>query len=255
MKRSTVRFNLYFLLGIIFIIAVWKIMSLIMKSGIIFPPPEQVFIAFIKKLPTAAFWKNTGVSAVRVSEGFFLSFVTGTTAGILCGRYKGFHSFMKPFISLVRVIPVLSIILIAVIWLDSPQVPVFVSFLMAFPIITGNTIEGMNSRDRKLDQMAEVYGLKRKDKLVSITIPQLFPFIAAAVRTSLGLTWKVVIAAEVLSLPRFGIGSAMQNAQLQIETADVFSWTAAALLVSALFELAARLVMGAFDWRKKSGQA
>ncbi len=255
MKRSTVRFNLYFLLGIVFIIGVWKILSLVMKSGIIFPPPEQVFLVFIKKLPTVSFWKNTGISALRVTEGFLLSLMTGIAAGILCGSYAGLNSFMKPFISLVRVVPVLSIILIAVIWLDSPQVPVFVSFLMAFPIITGNTIEGMNSRDRKLDQMAEIYGLEKKARLVSVTIPQLFPFISAAVKTSLGLTWKVVIAAEILSLPRYGIGSAMQNSQLQIETADVFSWTVAAVAVSALFELAARLIMTAFDWRKKSGQA
>lgn len=254
MKRSTVRFNLYFLLGIVFIVGAWKILSLVIKSGIIFPPPEQVFLVFIKKLPTASFWKNTGISAFRVSEGFLLSLVAGVAAGILCGRYAVLYSFMKPFISLVRVVPVLSIILIAVIWLDSAQVPVFVSFLMAFPIITGNTIEGMNSRDRKLDQMAEIYGLTKKSRLVSVTIPQLFPFISAAVKTSLGLTWKVVIAAEILSLPRYGIGSAMQNSQLKIETADVFSWTAAAVIVSALFELTARLLMTLFDWRKKSGQ-
>ncbi|MBN1647257.1 MAG: ABC transporter permease [Spirochaetales bacterium] len=254
MKPFTQRFNIFFILGIVSILLVWKLVSLGMHSGILLPSPEAVFLVFLKKLPTRGFWVSVAVTSLRVTEGFLLSLVSGFVIGILCGKSRWFHAFSKPFISIVRVVPVLAIILLAVIWFRSDQVPVFVSFLMAFPVITGTIIEGMNSLDPKLDEMAAVYGLEKKDKLLHITIPQLFPFIVAGVRTSLGLSWKVVIAAEILSLPHSGIGTSMQYAQLTIETADVFSWTIAAVLVSALFELGVRLILSAFDWRRKSGQ-
>ncbi len=46
------------------------------------------------------------------------------------------------------------------------------------------------------------------------------------------MTWKVVIAAEVLTVPRRGIGSGMQYAQINLETGEVMAWTAAAILLS-----------------------
>ena len=85
MKNSIFRSKLFFILGIISIAGVWKILSLVMQSGIIFPPPEQVLAIFIRKLPTADFLKNVGVSAIRVSEGFLLSFAAGSVTGIICG--------------------------------------------------------------------------------------------------------------------------------------------------------------------------
>jgi NitT/TauT family transport system permease protein len=254
MKRSTSHFNIYFFLGIICIITAWKLLSMLMNSGIIFPAPELVFSIFLKKIFTLSFWRNAGITALRVCEGFFISFFSGLFIGILCGKNKYIHSFLKPAISLTRVLPVMSVILIFVIWFDASIVPVLVPFLMTFPIITGAIIEGMNSLDSKLDEMAAVYGIMKKDKLLYIIIPQIFPFIIAGVHVSLGLTWKVVIAAEIISLPGLGIGSAMQNAQLNIETVDVFCWTAAAVIFSAVFDLIAKILLSALDWRKRSGQ-
>lgn len=252
MKHSTC-FNLYSLLGILFIIATWKLLSLVMQSGIILPSPEIVLLLFLRKLGELIFWQNIAVSASRVIQGFLLSFCTGLCIGILCGKSTRWYSFFHPSITMIRVIPVLAVILIAVIWLKSSFVPVFVSFITAFPIIVGTVIEGMHSLDPKLDQMARVYRLAPMDKLFSITIPQLYPFVIASIRTSLGLTWRVVIAAEILSLPRYGIGTSMQNAQLKIETADVFAWTTAAVLFSMLFDVICRLLLSRFDWRRFDG--
>lgn len=253
MKDSTSRFKLFSLLGIICIIGGWKILSLVMQAGIIFPAPETVFLFFLKQIQKLQFWKHIGISALRVLAGFLLSFACGMMVGVFSGKSKKAYDFFHPFISIVRVIPVLSVIIIVYLWVDSDFVPVVVSFLMAFPIITSTIIEGTRSLDPGLEEFALSYGITGKEKFRSITVPQLFPFIIASVRTSLGLTWKVVIAAEVLSLPLLGIGSSMQNANILLEADEVFSWTVAAVLFSVLFDSIVRLVLQRYDWRIKKG--
>jgi NitT/TauT family transport system permease protein len=70
-----------------------------------------------------------------------------------------------------------------------------------------------------------------------VYLPSLFPFLASAGRTALGLTWKVVVAAEVLSIPRLGVGAELQEARIMLETAQVFAWTAVAILLSAVTDI------------------
>jgi NitT/TauT family transport system permease protein len=53
--------------------------------------------------------------------------------------------------------------------------------------------------------------------------------------TSLGLSWKVIAAAEVLSLPRFAIGSELHDAKAYLEVPDLFAWTLAIIFLSFLF--------------------
>jgi len=52
----------------------------------------------------------------------------------------------------------------------------------------------------------------------------------------LGLTWKVVIAGEVLAQPLHGIGTGMFQAKLYLETGEVFAWTVCAIVLSAVTE-------------------
>ena len=50
--------------------------------------------------------------------------------------------------------------------------------------------------------------------------------------------WKSGVAAEVLCLPRLGIGAQISRAKQAFETADLFAWTAAVILLSLLMERA-----------------
>ena len=56
-------------------------------------------------------------------------------------------------------------------------------------------------------------------------------------------------------VPSNGIGSVMWEAQILIETSDVFAWTIAAILMSVLFDALSRIFLGRFDWRMRSDKA
>jgi NitT/TauT family transport system permease protein len=78
------------------------------------------------------------------------------------------------------------------------------------------------------------------------------PFITGSLYAGLSLCWKVVAAAEVLVQPARALGTGMQMAKAQLETAELFAWTLATILAAALSQLLLHALF-AF-WRYHSRQ-
>ena len=112
----------------------------------------------------------------------------------------------------------------------------FVTFLMVFPIIVQNFIEGMKSIDQDLLEMADIYRIRSWRRIVYLYLPSLAPFLAAGVSNGLGIAWKVIIAAEVLSYPALGIGTQMDTARVYLQTDKVFAWTIVVVLLGLCFD-------------------
>ncbi|GAB1481316.1 hypothetical protein MASR2M78_01310 [Treponema sp.] len=132
----------------------------------------------------------------------------------------------------------MSVILIALLWFGQDRTPIFTAFLMIFPVMASNTTEGVLSVDSGLSEMAFSYRLSKRARLRHLYIPTLAPYLFAGARSSLSLAWKVVVAAEVLSQPRFSLGSGMQAAKAQLETTELFAWTVATVILAGLCEFA-----------------
>jgi NitT/TauT family transport system permease protein len=122
---------------------------------------------------------------------------------------------------------------------------------MSFPIICGNVIEGVGQSESLLVEMAHMYRAGRRTTLFHVYIPSVFPFFIAGATTALGITWKVVIAAEVLAQPLRALGSGLQEARIQLNTAEVFAWTVAAVLLSVASEKLLELTVKNVPWRKR----
>jgi len=75
--------------------------------------------------------------------------------------------------------------------------------------------------------------MNRAETLKYLYIPSLVPFILAGLRSSLSLCWKVVAAAEVIVQPMYSLGAGMQQSKTQLETPELFAWTAAAVIAAA----------------------
>jgi NitT/TauT family transport system permease protein len=136
---------------------------------------------------------------------------------------------------------VVSLILLAIIWLGNEMVPVFIAVLTMFPILCTNIIDGVRNVDSDLVDMAEIYRVRKNRIIREIYIPSLLPFLTSGVSNALGFGWRAIIIGEVLSQPRTGVGTQMQNAQIFLQVSELIAWTLIAILVSALFEYLVRL--------------
>ncbi len=240
MKASTIKNSkdiLYKLLILIFWIGVWQLIHMRIGRDIYVPSPLRVILRLRELLLISSFWTSVFYSIFRVAAGLLLAVLVGVTLGIICGFSKLMHDIFKPMVIVVQSTPVVSFILIAIIWFASSRIPIFMCFLMCFPVVWTNVVAGFNSVDKKLLEMARVYQVKDLMILKNVYLPTIRPYFYAACITSLGLGWKVSVAAEVLSHPRHAIGSQIYSAKVYLDSTDLFAWTLVIILLSVLFEI------------------
>lgn len=230
------------------LVIIWKLASLRIGTDIILPAPETVFLRLLVIGGKADFWSAVGATALRTVYGLIISFILGFSAGIICGTSRRADAVLSPIVSITRTVPVMSLILLAMIWFKTDMVPVFVSILMIFPILTANVKQGVGGVDKRLLELAGVYKLSRREILREITIPSVIPFILAGLRSSIGVAWKVIIAAEVLSQPVKAIGTGLQFSQMNLETAEVMAWTVVAIVLSGITEWLLDLLIKRRRW-------
>ncbi|HZK20365.1 MAG TPA: ATP-binding cassette domain-containing protein, partial [Treponemataceae bacterium] len=184
----------------------------------------------------SSYWTLIGVSTLRVIRSFAFSFVLSILLGTIAGKFLLFRQFLSFPMGIIKATPVISFILLAIFWFKTNSVPVFIGVLMTLPVMTGGVIAGIQHIDKKLDDMCTIYGLNVSEKFFSFYVPSVAPYVVNSSLTSFSLTWKVVVASEVIALPQRSIGFALQTAKVQLETADVFAWTVSIVLVSFLLE-------------------
>ncbi len=226
----------------IVIIFVWKVISHAAASELLIPAPEKTFFVLVKLVSSEEFLLTVWFTVLRGLLGFLLSLAAGLMTGIAAGLNKTFDVMIRPVLVAVRATPVISIILLALIWLATDLVPVFIGFLVMYPIISTNVTEGVRSVDRELVEMAKTYRVRTLRIIRELYIPAISPFITGGISNAAGIGWKAVIASEVLSQPRFAIGTQMHNSQSYLMVAELVAWTVIAVFLSYIFEVLIRFV-------------
>ncbi len=221
---------------IVFWILVWEIASLIISKEVYLPSPFRTLRALMELVVEIEFWNSVFISVLRVVLGFAISCACGIFIGIACGLNRFFYELFNPLVITIKSTPVISFIIIALIWFKSGSVPVFISILMCFPVIWTNVVEGIRQVDVNLLQMAELYNVRRSSVIKNIYIPSVAPYVYAGITTALGLGWKVTVAAEVLSSPKYSIGNHLYNAKVYLESPKLFAWTGVVIILSFGFE-------------------
>lgn len=225
-------------LGALFWIALWWVISMVIHQELLVPSPAQTVAVLGTLLAEPAFWYAAALSMLRILLGFTLAALVGTVGGILADRCPPFDWLFSPLLHLIRSVPVASFIILALVWIHTPWLPVFISFLMVLPLFWGNIRTGMAQTDIKELEMGKVLGLSRGKIWKMIRLPALKPYFRSACVTGLGFAWKSGVAAEVICRPDLSLGDLLQSAKLQLETPTVFALTIVIAILSLLLELA-----------------
>lgn len=242
MRFSITKNRIITILSIIFLLLCWKIVSVLYHSEFILPSPESTFLAIIKLLTSKNFIFIVGATISRGIIGFIFSFILGVLLGIFAGINSSFHAFLKPILVVIRSVPVISLILLALIWFKVDMVPVFIAFLTMFPFICTNVIDGIRNVDHDLVEMARIYKIGQTRIVKEVYLPAITPFIFSGASSAMGIGWRAIIIGEVLSQPQFGIGTLMQTAQTYLLVNEVIAWTFIAVVISYSFEIAIRKI-------------
>lgn len=207
-------------------------------GALLLASPAAALLRLGELARTAAFWRAVGGSALRIFGGFLLSCLLAVVLAALAARFCRLRELLAPLVAAVKAVPVVSFIILALVWLDSGDLPLFISALMVFPPVYLNVLAGIATTDKRLLEMARVFRVPLRRKLRDIWLPQVLPYFRAACSLGLGLCWKAGVAAEVIGLPAGTIGEQLYTAKVYFQTPDLFAWTAVIVAVSVLFEKA-----------------
>jgi len=250
MKNFITKNRLISIAGILLLFLIWKIISLFAGSEQIVPSPENTLMTVIRVFGEKGFWISLIYTISRGLTGFVISILLAFIIGIPSGSNRSIYLLFNPFLVAFRSTPVISLILLAIIWLGNELVPVFIAILTMFPIMATNIADGIRNVDTHLIEMGKIYGIKHKRILREISIPSIIPFITSGVSSAMGFGWRAIIIGEVLAQPRFGIGTQMQNAQIYLQVSELIAWTLIAILISYIFEWIVRTIEKRFiKWK------
>lgn len=217
-------------------VLVWQAASMAVGSALLLPSPAAVLVRLAALLPDGGFWRAVWFSFCRIAGGFGAALVLGTALAFAAGRWPVVDVLLRPYVLVIKSVPVASFIILALIWLSSRTLPLFIAALMVFPPVYLNVLEGIRRTDASLLEMARVFRVPFSRTLRGVYLPQVLPYFRSAVSAALGLCWKAGTAAEVIALSSGSIGEKLYNAKIYFQTADLFAWTAAIVLISAAFE-------------------
>lgn len=207
-------------------------------GALLLASPISALLRLGELVGTAAFWRAVGGSTLRIFGGFLLSCLLAVMLAALAARFRRLRELLAPLVAAVKAVPVVSFIILALVWLDSADLPLFISALMVFPTVYLNVLAGIAAADRKLLEMARVFRVPLRRQLRGIWLPQVLPYFRAACSLGLGLCWKAGVAAEVIGLSAGTIGERLYTAKVYFQTPDLFAWTAVIVAVSVAFEKA-----------------
>ncbi len=217
-------------------LAVWEAGSLLVGKELLLPSPLSTIARFVALLIKGESWLFAGLTLLRIMSGYLLGVLVGVLLAVLTSRSHFAEALLAPLRAVVKASPVTSFILLALLWLSSDLVPLFISFLMVVPLVWSATAEAILQTDVRLVEMGKLYGLSRWQIVKKIYVPSVLPQFLAACTTSLGFAWKSGVAAEIIALPRQSIGYMLYQSKLRIETVDLFAWTLMIVALSMLLE-------------------
>lgn len=236
------------ILSPVLFIILWYAIARIVNAELILPYPHAVVLRLFQLVQTRGFWLSFGMTLFRVFLSFKITVVLGFFLGLCSADYPVFKNLMTFPLAVIRATPIIAFILLALFWFKSSTVPVFVAVLMSLPVMITAAEKGFENNNENQNKLfkASCYGFTGFRAFYYIRFSSARPSIMSGSESAFGLCWKVVVAGEVLSLPRHAVGSLMQQVQVHLETTDVLALT----LVLVIFSIISQKIIYYFFYKK-----
>ncbi len=168
--------------------------------------PSEVLAIAIAQVADGSLALHCGVSFARVLAGFTLGATLGVALGVVMGRIEIFRSAINPIVEIMRPIPPLAWIPLAIIWFGIGEASkVFlIAVTVFFPVVV-NTFKGVTQIDPVVIRAARTLDARVGAVLVQVALPAATPDIATGLRVGWSLSWAVLVAAEMLAA-KSGLG-------------------------------------------------
>lgn len=198
------------LAALVLAVVVWQLASAYKFAYVIhfenIPTPVVVAQHFRTLAAGSVYYKHIFTSLERIGIAYSLAAVLGIITGVLMGRSKLVEDLVVPYIEVLRPIPAVAWIPIAILmWPTEESSIIFVTFLGAFFPIVINTVHGVESTPEVLIRAARSLGARRTSIFWEVVLPGALPSITTGLAIGMGVSWFSLLAGEIIS-GEYGIG-------------------------------------------------
>jgi sulfonate transport system permease protein len=175
-------------------------------------------------------WKNLAASIERVALGFACAFGVALALGTAVGLSRRVETALDPTLQALRAVPSLAWVPLLLLWLGIGEDAkiVLIAIGAFFPIYV-NLVAGIRAVDRKLVEVAEIFGIRGFELARRVVVPAALPSLLVGARIGLTQAWLFLVAAELLASTR-GLGYMLTEGQQISRTDEIL----AAILLLAL---------------------
>ena len=210
----------HFLIPLILIVLWQGISSIGVIPSYKLPSPVEIVLGFKDLLmvgvpPGHLLHNHMLYSLYRVVLGYAIASLLAIPLGLLMGWSGKLLNMIRPIIEVVRPIPPLAWIPIAILWFGiGIKSAAFIIFLGAFFPILLNTISGVLSIHPILIEAARTLHAKEKDIFLKVLFPGTIPSIFVGMRIGIGIGWMTLVAAEFTGVKEgYGLGYMIMTAR------------------------------------------
>ncbi|HSH56552.1 MAG TPA: ABC transporter permease [Halomonas sp.] len=242
------------LTGVLLFVALWEWGSLAYGSFLL-PGPRDALMALARLTHKGEVLSAVWATTWRAMAGFALAACMGTALGIAAGLSRTLGRALEPLSTVLLGIPPIAWIVLAILWFGSGSMAaVYTVMATTLPVAFAGAQMGALTRDRRLQEMADVFRLPPLMRLLDVYLPHIISYVFPALITALGVAWKVTVMAELFATED-GIGAGLALARVNLDTAAAMAWILliVALLIVTEHGLLRPLQRHMEPWRQQAG--
>jgi NitT/TauT family transport system permease protein len=177
-------------------IAAWELVVRVNDiQPYVLPGPQAVFRTLVSDWPVLS--ESLGVTLLTTLEGFIAAAIGGVALALLFNQSKWLEYSLFPYAVILQVTPVIAIAPLLLIYLQQQTAVIVCAWIVAFFPVLSNTTLGLNSVDRNLAGLFNLYGASRLQTLRYLKLPAALPYILGGLRIAGGLSLIGAVVAEI----------------------------------------------------------
>jgi NitT/TauT family transport system permease protein len=223
------------LLVLVLLVIAWAFISG-RTSPYVLPSPAKVGQTLLDLARSGNLWSHVFATLYRVTAGFLLGTGVALALGLVASSRQTARAVLRDINAVLNATSVFVWIVLALIWFGlTDRAPIFTTLMITVPVLLSNVFEGIDSIDRKLIEMAQVYRFSPYTTFFHITVPSLVPYLFAGMRVAFALGLRVSVVAEIFGVST-GVGYMMNYARDTLRTDAVFAWAVVLILMMLLID-------------------
>lgn len=245
------RSGLYVVASLFLLALAWQAVSSLVGADVL-PGPVASVVAVGQANQEGYLWSDIGITAYRIVGAFLIALAAAVAAGAVLGRSALAARLFGPWVTIGASIP--SLVVIVIVYLSvgvNDRAAMIGTALIVAPTITFAVWDGIRAINPELQEMARTFAVPRFTILRRVILPQTTPFIFAAARSGLSLTWRLMIFVELLGRSS-GVGYRIQYFYNLVDMKRVMAAALPFIALMLLFEFCVLrpLERWAFRWRR-----